>query len=352
MGQYAAARRQLHRPLRPAAEWTPDFVQQVQQGMTSFMEADVADSSKKSYDAGVQRYMRYCTVAGKQLRPQAAAVAEFIACMVTANYKLSSIAVTMASLRRWARQQWQCGEVMEAQEVQQALKVARRLAVQEQRQKLPLAADDLLAVVDSLGGTAGGKFTAVRDAAMFVVGWAGLLRSSEIVGLDWEDVHFTTGGEVMMYLPRSKTDPGAGAWAFLGSGDGGNISPAAELRQLQLLAGGTTASGPVFRTFQASTTRLRKNTIGPRLKKALAKAGVAAADMYAAHSLRRGGATHAAHVGVHTRLIQVMGRWKSDAVRQYLYTSPQQLFDASQRMLPKGAVRSGVAWGAWGGGLK
>ena len=127
--------------------------------------------------------------------------------MVPANYKLSTIAVTMASLRRWARQVGQCGEELETQEVQQALKVARRLAVRDQQQKLPLSAEDLVAVLEALRGTYGSsrsgrssssssssRFVAVRDAAMFVLGWAGLLRSSEIVGLDWEDVHFTSGG--------------------------------------------------------------------------------------------------------------------------------------------------------------
>jgi len=61
---------------------------------------------------------------------------------------------------------------------------------------------------------------AARDAAMFVVGWAGMLRSSELVSLHWRDVHFTSVGDVMLYLPHSKTDPGAGAWVLLASGYG------------------------------------------------------------------------------------------------------------------------------------
>jgi integrase len=222
---------------------------------------------------------------------------------------------------------------MDEPEVQHALKVARRLAVHDERQKLPLADDDLVSVVDALLERKGGDFIAVRDSALFVVGWAGLLRSSELVGLDWEDVHFTTNDEVMLYLPKSKTDPGAGAWVFLGSGCGGDIAPAGELRDLRLLAGGSAAVGPVFRPFVASSERLSKTTVGMRLKKALAAAGVPAADLYAAHSLRRGGATLAARSGVHTRLIHVMGRWKSDAVRAYLYTSPEQLFRASEQMM-------------------
>jgi integrase len=335
MGQYAAARRHLHRPLLAAADWTTEFVQRVQLDMPAFMAADVAASSQVTYDAGVLRSERFCAAAGYQRKLTAVSVAEFIACMVAANYKLSTISVTMASLRRWSTQVWGFEGLLDMPAVQRALKVARRLAVQEQRQKLPLSADDLVSVLGVLQERGAGQFIAVRDSALFVVGWAGLLRSSELVGLDWEDVHFTETGEVMLYLPRSKTDPGAGAWVFLGSGCGGDIDLAGVLHDLfvlRLLADGV-ASGPVFRPFQSSSARLSKTTVGVRLKKALSSAGVQGSDLYAAHSLRRGGATHAASSGVHTRLIQVMGRWKSDAVRAYLYTRPDQLFQASDTML-------------------
>ncbi|KAF6251085.1 hypothetical protein COO60DRAFT_1677572 [Scenedesmus sp. NREL 46B-D3] len=115
--------------------------------------------------------------------------------------------------------------------------------------KLPLSAKDLVDVLGVLSGTnsssrsssSSSRFVAVRDAAMFVVGWAGLLRSSEIVGLDWED-----------------TAPGAGAWVFLGSGLEGSICPAVMLRALQQLAGGDAALGPVFTSFQTSRMLQRR----------------------------------------------------------------------------------------------
>ena len=55
--------------------------------------------------------------------------------------------------------------------------------------------------------------------------------------------------------------------------------------------------------------------------------------MYAAHFLRRGGATHAASVGEPLRYIMLMGRWKSDVVREYMYYTPSQVFAASAVML-------------------
>jgi integrase len=99
------------------------------------------------------------------------------------------------------------------------------------------------------------------------------------------------------------------------------------------LVGGAAAHGPVFKVSLASMSPLQKGTVACRLKRALERAGVVGAGLYAAHSLRRGGATHAAKVGVPLRFVQLMGRWKSDAVRLYMYASPSQVWQQSARML-------------------
>ena len=97
----------------------------------------------------------------------------------------------------------------------------------------------------------------------------------------------------------------------------------------------TGGEGYVFTGRQGPAEHLSKTTVGVRLQKALEVAGVKDWRLYAAHSLRRGGATHAAKVGLPLRMIQAMGRWKSDAVRVYLYCSPEQLFAASTRLLSR-----------------
>jgi hypothetical protein len=72
------------------------------------------------------------------------------------------------------------------------------------------------------------------------------------------------------------------------------MCPVRALRQLQRVYGG---AGAVFRA-TADGRRISKNTIGPRLQKALKQAGVADPELYSAHSLRRGrGATHASKCG-------------------------------------------------------
>ena len=56
---------------------------------------------------------------------------------------------------------------------------------------------------------------------------------------------------------------------------------------------GVAPEGPVFRPLAASVGALSKTTVGQRLKKGLQAVGVRNWDLYAAHSLRRGGATWA-----------------------------------------------------------
>jgi integrase len=159
-----------------------------------------------------------------------------------------------------------------------------------------------------------------------------MFRSSELVGVQWEHVHFHARGGVMLYVPESKTDPGEGAWVILAAGQGA-VDPATALRRLQALCGGVAASGPVFLARASCTKPLSKTTVAIRLRKSLERVGVDNWSAYAAHSLRRGGATHAAALGVPLCYIMLMGRWKSDVVRQYVYYTPTQVLHASRRML-------------------
>jgi integrase len=111
------------------------------------------------------------------------------------------------------------------------------------------------------------------------------------------------------------------------------VDPMGALKRLRVLAGGSGASGPVFSPRVGQAAALSKTTVAIRVRKALEAVGVAAWKQYAAHSLRRGGATQAAAAGVPLRYIMLMGRWRSDVVRQYMYYTPCQVLAASERML-------------------
>lgn len=170
---------------------------------------------------------------------------------------------------------------------------------------------------------------------MLLLGWSGMFRSSELVGIDWEHVRFSESG-VMLYVSRSKTDQaGQGAWVFVAACEAeGLMCPVVSLRWLQdfyVRQGELNPSGPVFRGRAGALARLAKTTVAVRLRKILELVGVSGWELYAAHSLRRGGATWAVRHGVPLRQVQVMGRWRSDVVREYLYCSASAMWRASAR---------------------
>ena len=70
-----------------------------------------------------------------------------------------------------------------------------------QREAKPLLRDDLLLVLDAIGD----GLKASRDKALLLIGFAGGLRRSELVGLDVADVEHVRQG-IILYLRRSKTD--------------------------------------------------------------------------------------------------------------------------------------------------
>jgi integrase len=61
------------------------------------------------------------------------------------------------------------------------------------RQAQPITAVDLRSMPDDLGRGARRLPADARDAALLALGWAGALRRSELVGLDWEKVSSRSG---------------------------------------------------------------------------------------------------------------------------------------------------------------
>ena len=91
----------------------------------------------------------------------------------------------------------------------------------------------------------GTDIAGIRDRALFLVGFAGALRRSELVGLDVEHVTWTKEG-LRLLIVRSKTDKeGAGAEIGIPRGQAAETCPVAALRLW--LEEAEIKSGPIFR---------------------------------------------------------------------------------------------------------
>jgi integrase len=136
----------------------------------------------------------------------------------------------------------------------------------------------------------------LRDRALFLVGFAGALRRSELVGIDHKHLRFEADG-VVIHIPRSKGDQeGKGADVTLPRMRGDETCP---LRALERwLKRARITRGPVFRSITTHGTiegRLSADGVRKILlrRAALAKLTVHPSERLSPHGLRAGLITEA-----------------------------------------------------------
>jgi integrase len=158
------------------------------------------------------------------------------------------------------------------------------------------------AEVKRLCRACGADLAGVRDRALFLLGLAGAMRRSELVGLDVGHVTWTADG-LKLLIERSKTDAeGAGAEVAIPRGRAGDTCPVAALKEWLALSEIT--AGPLFRQVNrggaVETSRLSPDAVRQLLLKRAAKAGLRGtlAEPVSPHGLRAGFVTTAYRNGV------------------------------------------------------
>lgn len=168
-------------------------------------------------------------------------------------------------------------------------------------------------VINALVASLGDKPIDVRDRALLLVGFAGALRRSELVGLDATDI--TEDDGLRIVLRRSKTDQ-EGESQTLGLPYGSNPAtcPVRAWRAWQDAA--ALATGPAFRSVarhgRIATTRLNDRAIANMIRRRALAAGLD--GRFAGHSLRAGFATEGYAQGTPELAVMRHGRWRSAAV--------------------------------------
>ena len=200
--------------------------------------------------------------------------------------------------------------------VREVMRGIRRALGTAPREASPLIIGDLRRICDRLPDTTIG----VRDRAVLLVGFAGALRRSEIVGLD--HAHLTRREEgLVAVLRRSKTDQeGASRRVALPHGHEPSTCPVRAVERWLELA--QIAEGPVFRAVdrhgRIGITRLSAETVTKIVKVAVTLIGTDP-DTYSGHSLRAGFATTAAANGASERAIAAQtGHASMNVLRRYV----------------------------------
>ena len=182
-------------------------------------------------------------------------------------------------------------------------------------QKAPLLTADLRGMMAALPETMAGT----RDRALLLLGFAGALRRSELVGLDVDDVDDRSDGLVVT-VARSKTDQeGEGRKIGIPYGSNPATCPVRAVRAW--LDRSQIKEGPLFRPIRHGTvlaTRLSPRSVALIVKRVGGAAGLEPMN-YAGHSLRAGLVTSAAAAGVAERTIMNQtGHRSLPTLRRYI----------------------------------
>ncbi|PPQ31920.1 site-specific integrase [Rhodopila globiformis] len=155
--------------------------------------------------------------------------------------------------------------------------------------------------ITRLVATCDGGLTGLRDRALILVGYAGALRRSELVGIAREHLTITHVG-LRLFIPSSKTDPeGEGVEIGIPKGAQAATCPVRTL-EAWLRASATTV-GPVFRRIDMwggiDAAALHPNAVSTILRRRATLAGVTvpAQERLSAHGLRAGFVTEAYRQG-------------------------------------------------------
>lgn len=183
--------------------------------------------------------------------------------------------------------------------------------------KFALLPEFLLAIKVAMAGHPTDK----RDWAMLVFAFWGLLCKSEILKLTWGDIS-VVDRSFRLWILDSKTDRDRKGMFTTLAFRGDDLCPhkafctyASTVPESLRIQGMKFAL--VSKKKEWEGKGLASSSFVGRIKHWVQTIGLDPSN-YSGHSLRRGGATAMSRAGVPHELIQVQGRWKSDAYKLYL----------------------------------
>ena len=280
-----------------------------------YLHAARRDNTRQSYAAAI----RHFEVDWGGFLPAAAdSIARYLADHAE-TLAINTLSQRLAALAQWHIEQG-FPDPTKTPVVRDVLRGIRALHPAQEKQAKPLQHDQLAHVtqwVDAAIDIArnqrnrGDELRLLRNKALLLLGfWRGF-RGDELTRLLVEHVEAVPGEGMTCYFPRTKGDRSYQ----------GTVLKAPALTRLcpveAYLAwkhAAQLSSGPVFRAIDrwghVSETGLHIDSLLPLLRSILAGAGIAQADLYSSHSLRRGFANWATSNGWDLKTLMAYVGWK------------------------------------------
>ena len=196
----------------------------------------------------------------------------------------------------------------------------RRVKGSFQKGKKPLLISDLKILINSIHEQKFNEIKKLRDKSIFLIGFGGGFRRTELISIDFEDLEFVKEG-LKIIIKKSKTDQfGQGMIKAIPYFTNVDYCPVINLKKWLEIS--KINNGPIFRRFTKglvlTNKRLTDQSVVLLMKKYLNIAGIENKN-FAGHSLRSGFATVAADSGADERSIMAMtGHKSTEMVRRYI----------------------------------
>jgi site-specific recombinase XerD len=283
----------------------------------AFAAAAASENTRRAYKGDWKAFTGWCERAGRTTLPaELETLADFIASMADSGYKPSTINRRVSAIARAHRLAGFPTPL--AGVARETMAGVRRTLGVAPRQVAPVTVPHLRAMIAALPDGVRGA----RDQALLLVGFAGALRRSELVGLDVADLLDVDAG-ILVTLKRSKTDQeGVGRQVGIPYGSHRETCPVRSLRHWLEIS--NICEGAIFRPVKGGNVaapRLSGRSVADIVQRAAKRAGLDSA-LFSGHSLRAGLATAAAAAGVSELDIARTTGHKSVAVlRRYVRTA-------------------------------
>lgn len=281
----------------------------------SYIEKSKAANTRRAYRADWQDFARWCGKFRREPLPASPDTVAYYLADRSQDLKVSTLQRRLATIAEAHRA---AGHELPTRHAQVKLVWAgiRREKGTAQSHVKPVLTKHIRLMVSHLPDSLLG----VRDRALILLGFAGAMRRSELVGLDVTDMAIGDEGLVVV-VRKSKTDQtGGGRKIGIPHGQNAETCPVRAVQVWLELSG--VSEGPVFRSVNkhghVMGRRLSCKAVADVVKRSLVAAGKNA-RRFAGHSLRAGLITQAAMAGVSERAIQEQSGHKSLAVmRRYI----------------------------------
>lgn len=284
--------------------------------LDAYLEASTRENTRQSYQSAVRHFE---VEWGGFLPATADSIARYLADHAE-TLSINTLRQRLAALAQWHIEQG-FPDPTKAPIVRRVFRGIRALHPAQEKQAKPLQLDQLERISQWLDDAAqsahaaddrGSELRHRRDKALVLLGfWRGF-RGDELTRLLVEHVTVIPGEGMTCYFPQTKGDRQYEGTTFKAPALA-RLCPVEAVVNWRSVAQLT--SGPLFRAIDRwghlGDESLHPDSLVPLLRTILTNAGVASAELYSAHSLRRGFANWATSTGWDLKTLMQYVGWKN-----------------------------------------